>query len=746
MTNNADYEDRDGSFISLLNKSQGFLPNEPRFDKEDIIQATIVPPKHGLSTSSLNCVFLGTSGGDVSDSTVESILSWFTESDLSTLPAHQVFVMGIDTETGKNGGVSLIQLCVFCGKNKPWKVVVATSKSGSFPKIARLLSGKYRKVRPICAGAEVYGDVLMMGAIDIKIFAALDISSANNTTQCIGLRQMLDNEIGTEWVKDKAVTCSDWDNLPLNLPQLKYAALDAWASQVLGGRMLVKMYPDCFDSGSGCPLDSLMAEAEAHLMTSLTLPKALCVALNAKMTDIQGFIDASRSHFEVPFEKIGVDHEKKLQTRISLQSFQKRLRFRYKVEAKVGKKEFNGVVKKCTGCLCFVEWKTLDDAQFIAASGRAAKLSSNNFNEIDKTAMSAKYALYHFISHFKPPPLLLDGVANRPNHDTALVSEVFDNKLLPRVVLKLLRDKSTSIGIALGLIFDAKNFLQEQIRTTTLDTQRLDLRQFRLNTSQRGAVQNAIDCRVSLVRGPPGTGKTSTIASFAGLWTGDSACRIAPNGRNRVLVLAPANASTLRVLESVVAAGLRSVALVVSSDWMVEWHQDSVLSHLHPFVVTPHVLDHVRQKDRKRNGEYADGLEGDLNDRALTEPACKWDASMNGQTDEIPDVMIMTHSFFSLLESDSSGQSDSTAKKQGGGSKLDKKKSMFRKNVSELLSQNTINAVVVDECSQLWEGHAVALFSKFNVATRFMLVGDDKQVLFPQMMWGGGCGGTPQVV
>lgn len=87
-----------------------------------------------------------------------------------------------------------------------------------------------------------------------------------------------------------------------------------------------------------------------------------------------------------------------------------------------------------------------------------------------------------------------------------------------------------------------------------------------------------------------------------------------------MLILAPANAATLRVLESVVAANLTSVALVVSADWMVEWHQDSVLAHLHPFVVTPHVLDHVAQKVRQQNGEYSNtelGMEGDLNDRYM---------------------------------------------------------------------------------------------------------------------------------
>lgn len=120
---------------------------------------------------------------------------------------------------------------------------------------------------------------------------------------------------------------------------------------------------------------------------------------------------------KVPFATICLDNKKKLWTRISLQSFQKRLRRRYKVEARIGRQLFHGMVTQSTGRLCFVEWKTLSDAQFVASKGRAGlTLTSNNFNEMDKTVMSAKYAFYDFISHFYPPttgmssPLCIDSL------------------------------------------------------------------------------------------------------------------------------------------------------------------------------------------------------------------------------------------------------------------------------------------------------------------------------------------------
>lgn len=120
--------------------------------------------------------------------------------------------------------------------------------------------------------------------------------------------------------------------------------------------------------------------------------------------------------------------------------------------------------------------------------------------------------------------------------------------------------------------------------------------------------------------------------------------------------------------------------------------------------------------------------------RALTQPACKWDEIINVDAKEcedskmdLPDIVIMTYAFFVSLKSEVEEETDGRKKKSN---KLDKEKSKFKRAVSLLLSKETINSVIVDECSQLWEGHAVALFSKFDAATRFMLVGDDKQVPF----------------
>ena len=78
----------------------------------------------------------------------------------------------------------------------------------------------------------------------------------------------------------------------------------------------------------------------------------------------------------------------------------------------------------------------------------------------------------------------------------------------------------------------------------------------RLNATQSLAVAVASSFRISAIRGPPGTGKTATIATIA---MAALACG------QRSLLLAPSNAATLRMLESLLAAGAQDVGIVVAT-------------------------------------------------------------------------------------------------------------------------------------------------------------------------------------
>jgi hypothetical protein len=87
-------------------------------------------------------------------------------------------------------------------------------------------------------------------------------------------------------------------------------------------------------------------------------------------------------------------------------------------------------------------------------------------------------------------------------------------------------------------------------------------REGQLNASQRLALAAAHTHRVTSIRGPPGTGKTSTIAAICQSFVDRPDVR-------RVLVLAPSNAATKRILESLVSRGFEDAALVVSREYFL---------------------------------------------------------------------------------------------------------------------------------------------------------------------------------
>lgn len=78
-----------------------------------------------------------------------------------------------------------------------------------------------------------------------------------------------------------------------------------------------------------------------------------------------------------------------------------------------------------------------------------------------------------------------------------------------------------------------------------------------LNRSQFTALVNSFAYPVSCIRGPPGTGKTRTVAAIA-----DVCISL---GR-RILIMAPANAASRRLLESIRSAGVEDVCLIVARE------------------------------------------------------------------------------------------------------------------------------------------------------------------------------------
>ena len=211
---------------------------------------TIVPPG---GDSALTCIFPTNPEG------IGGLLRWLLLGDsfAASTPGRPK-VVGIDTESDPAGGVATLQLC--CGDH----VLVlhrGASPGGLFrnpaPELVAFLNhgGDNR----IFVGAELSGDALSLAksgpAMALRLHGGVDLTPLygdlairiNDTRDgprisTVGLRDMVNFTICSQlngavpgcWVKDRAITLSDWSPPQLSLPQLKYAALDAWASARMG--------------------------------------------------------------------------------------------------------------------------------------------------------------------------------------------------------------------------------------------------------------------------------------------------------------------------------------------------------------------------------------------------------------------------------------------------------------------------------------------------------------------------------
>jgi len=390
-----------------------------RFDSaDDVIFSILSPPKttkEGIQAPPiLHEVFLGTRGKTCSDATAKAAINWLIEpaanhGGISAVSeTESVVVLGFDTETGAQGGASLIQLCTFGGPGKAGRILVAHKKSGIFPNLGVFLAGQadwldpaFSRTRFICAAAEATGDVLLLLTdTNIRMAAVLDLNDCNADAKAgrtPGLRRMLNEATNAHWIKDKEVTCSDWDALPLTLEQLKYASLDAWGSEILGRIATLtptfkKAYashdaPDGFLSG-------------LPLFSSIQFPRALAFDFIATLNEAQSYQDAGKAKFAVDFDRFIIDEKNLRVTRVHLTSFSKRLRsppFQSPVEARITTTRKNvagatrvliGKVESVVGRLAKIRWSQSDAADIRAAfEARNLTLETDNFSDVDQVTI-----------------------------------------------------------------------------------------------------------------------------------------------------------------------------------------------------------------------------------------------------------------------------------------------------------------------------------------------------------------------
>ena len=111
---------------------------------------------------------------------------------------------------------------------------------------------------------------------------------------------------------------------------------------------------------------------------------------------------------------------------------------------------------------------------------------------------------------------------------------------------------------------------------------------FKLNEAQKGCLADVeAGVALSLTCGPPGTGKTTTIAAVA--WS------LATRARSLVplvLICTQQNVAALNVLQALRRIGFEEVKLVISEGYYHEWHEAEYDAALEPFM-------HVTGKNKK---------------------------------------------------------------------------------------------------------------------------------------------------
>ena len=97
-----------------------------------------------------------------------------------------------------------------------------------------------------------------------------------------------------------------------------------------------------------------------------------------------------------------------------------------------------------------------------------------------------------------------------------------------------------------------------------------------LNSSQASAISDiAAGIALTLCLGPPGTGKTRTVAAAA---------RALVAAGERVVVTTPTNVAAINALRAILATGETSVRLHVARGYYVEWHSNDFESALWPYM------------------------------------------------------------------------------------------------------------------------------------------------------------------
>jgi hypothetical protein len=463
---------------------------------------------------------------------VADALTWLTADDDAAPPLVDgvpVRLLGVDVETDAMCETSLVQLstasrCVLIR----WRGLAApgTPRAGFDALCALLADDSWLKVG--CELRKDAIDLLHDSGLAARMRGGRDVTPALLRPGAAGLRGAVYGLVdafnlrhGTVLKKDKAVTCSDWDLATLSTEQLEYAALDAWLSFRVGaadhGALLLHPETRCIDIPR-CPE---------------RLPGALAAA-GGLLRECRVAKDAGALPSDCKFH--GTTWNKDGNLRVFMAQYDTKLH----------------MADRCKVALAGHELPWL--AVAIEVKGRTAVLKP------DARAGDVQLVL-------------------APGEQPVVerITIVRSSDLLAEIVYKALLDLAAPrgrLGFATAHVLDSAAEVPPPRAPPLARLPAGVTVPWVLNAAQAACVDDvAAGAPLTLTLGPPGTGKTTTIAAVA--W---SLATRAPAGdaRRDVVILKQQNVAALNVLKALVKAAQHGAAdfkLVISKDYYHEWHE-----------------------------------------------------------------------------------------------------------------------------------------------------------------------------
>ena len=704
---------------------------------------------------------------DTSESTDESLLSSLTAMVAnSRLSSDGLVVCGLDSESDRSGRVELIQLCM----NDMTILIHRKSELFSSVYLRKFFLNKlFPDQKIVFVGAELAtSDALDMLHIGLPIYGLLDltpifsqilnkkytppISFFDESDQTLSLKQMFNSIFDSRWLKDKAISNSDWSIKELTLSQVKYAALDAWTSAALGMYALQThqqdgIYKMIFSTSNenGLTIRSsnnelLLKQIVRHAreLENLKFKYPKCVDIeNMQASPRKGAIEincfsyGNRLHKNIKTVEIRIFSPGGSLAGVSLTATVSESKGRVSsitLDLESLDELDPSIAKDSEDQLRLVElqadpvhhivkyWIAENDElgrysprkerqQHIRLTEKFVRVRLYCHEKPDELLRQVRVATSAFVrSHFVPRQFFPTGLRTKVLVERAAITGLLmkdsvqsTSNEAPRTIY--------SLGWSLlnGLEFenDANSLTNEQRQTigSYIDS---------INPAQYTALQNAFLHKVSVIKGPPGTGKTRTIAAIAD---------VVQKGKGRVLIIAPGNSSSRRILESLVKSGFDKACLIVSEDYFFEWHEEAYSGlTLGKYVHTKASFADAAQKSKKKlpliNLRAENRAIVDFRPREKQVHPNKWQEVAAGVCNEIdakPIVVIGTYGTVAL-----NGYS--------------KPASSWQNQVQNLLDVGTIDMLIIDETSQLWLGHGKSLLPRLTAVKNIVLVGDNAQL------------------